>query len=73
MLGFLYKIFKWVVAIILSTILLLGAAWNVPETRDEFISIKEFAEEQWKVDLDEHYDNFWKHYNKFRGIRKDGF
>ena len=72
MVRFLYSIFRWAFVLILSTILLLGAGWNVPETRDEVESIKVYVEKQLDVDLDERYDTFMKHYNRFRGIRRDG-
>jgi len=73
MFRFLYSVFKWIFMILFCTTLLLGAGYNVPQTRDDVEKVKNFVEETWKVDLDEKWDTFMIYYDKFRGMNRRGF
>lgn len=71
MIKFLYTILKYCLLLLFCITLLSMAAWNFPQTHGEMVQIKEFIEERYDVDIDKSVTNFMKHYNKFRGLRRN--
>jgi hypothetical protein len=73
MLRFIYRIFKYIFFILFCTTLLLCAGWNVPQTHDDVLKLKDFVEEKFDLDISEKMIILDQAWNKFRGVRKDGF
>jgi hypothetical protein len=68
----LYKLLKYVFAILLCTTLLLGAAWSLPQTRDDVVALKNYVEKQFDLDIYEKMLILEQVWNKYRRIDRDG-
>lgn len=73
MLHFIYSMFKYVFILLFSITLLTLAAWNIPQTRDSVITVKDKIEERFDIDIDKYCSEFVRYYDVLRGSRRGGF
>ena len=70
MIHFFYTILKYVFILLFSTTLLFMTFWNLPQTHDEMVRIKEFVEEQYDIDIDKINSDFTTLLNRYRGVKR---
>jgi len=64
----IYKLIKYTFILILCTTLLLGAAWNLPQTQDGILKLENYIEEKFDIDISEKMLILGQAWEKFRNI-----
>lgn len=64
----IYKLIKYAFLTLLCSILLLSAAWNLPQTQDYVIQLENHIEEKYNLDISEKMLILEQAWEKFRRI-----